>query len=84
MAKPAIVNDVLDGHVVLDLEFMDRVYLNAYVPKLQVGAQVVSFLTRHLGCSIPLPAIFDKIGTGLHRLLSRRRPSRLCSEGAGQ
>jgi hypothetical protein len=40
------VNDLLDGHVVLDLECLDRIYCNAYVPNLQVGGQVVSFLTR--------------------------------------
>lgn len=47
------VNDVLDGHVGLDLECLDRIYLNAYVPMLQVGGQVVSFLTQHLGNPIP-------------------------------
>ena len=31
------VNDVLDGYVALDLECLDRIYLNAYVPNLQVG-----------------------------------------------
>ena len=35
---------VLDGHVMLDLECLDRVYLNGYVPNLQVGGQVVTFL----------------------------------------
>jgi hypothetical protein len=48
MAKPVTVHDVLDGHVALDLECLDRIYLNAYVPNLQVGGQVVSFLTAHL------------------------------------
>ncbi len=47
------VNDILDGHVGLDLECLDRVYLNAYVPNLQVGGQVVSFLTAHLGLPFP-------------------------------
>lgn len=37
------VNDVLDGHVGLDLDCVDRLYLNAYVPNLRVGGQVVSF-----------------------------------------
>jgi hypothetical protein len=27
------INDVLDGHLVLDLERLDRIYLNEYVPK---------------------------------------------------
>ena len=65
------VNDVLDGHVVLDLECLDRIYLNAYVPNLQVGGQVVSFLTAHLGYPIPSPAIFDKIGTAFRRAVVR-------------
>jgi hypothetical protein len=71
MAKPVTVNDVLDGHVALDLECLDRIYLNAYVPNLQVGGQVVSFLTAHLGYSIPSPAIFDKIGTAFRRAVAR-------------
>ena len=28
MAEPVTVNDVLDGHVALDLECLDRIYLN--------------------------------------------------------
>jgi hypothetical protein len=71
MAKPVTVNEVLDGQVALDLDCLDRIYLNAYVPNLQVGGQVVSFLTAHLGNPIPSPAIFDKIGTGFRRAVSR-------------
>ena len=64
MAKPVTVIVVLDGHVALDLECLDRIYLNAYVPNLQVGGQVVSFLTAHLGYPIPSPAIFDSVLIG--------------------
>ena len=46
MAGAATVNDVLDGQVGLDVECLDRIYLNGYVPNLQVGGQVVSFMTR--------------------------------------
>src|SRR3954452_17979002 len=67
MAKPVTVNDVLDGHVALDLECLDRIYLNAWVNNLQVGGQKVSFLTAHLGYPIPSPAVFDKIGTAFRR-----------------
>jgi hypothetical protein len=63
MAATVTVNDVLDGHVGLDVECLDRIYLNGYVPNLQVGGQVVSFMTQHLGCPIPSPAIMEKIGT---------------------
>ena len=56
------VNDILDGHVGLDLECFDRIYLNGWVPNLQVSGQVVNFLTHHLGFPIPSPAILEKIG----------------------
>ena len=56
------VNDILDGHVGLDLECFDRIYLNGWVHNLQVSGQVVNFLTHHLGFPIPSPAILEKIG----------------------
>lgn len=59
--RPVTVNDVLDGHVVVDLESFDRIYLNGYVPNLQVGGQVVNFLT-HRGFPIPSPALLEKNG----------------------
>jgi hypothetical protein len=71
VAATLTVNDVLDGHVVLDLECLDRIYLNAYVPNLQVGGQVVSFMTQHLGNPIPSPAIMEKIGTAFRRAVDR-------------
>ncbi|OCB29315.1 hypothetical protein A9X02_28295 [Mycobacterium malmoense] len=71
MAAVVTVNDVLDGHVVLDVECMDRIYLNGYVPNLQVGGQVVSFMTAHLGYPIPSPAIIEKMGTTFRRAVER-------------
>jgi hypothetical protein len=57
------VNEVLDGHSVLDIECLDRIYLNAYVPILQSSGQVVAFMTQHLGLPIPSPGLMEKIGT---------------------
>ncbi|MBT2532797.1 hypothetical protein J7E83_11820 [Arthrobacter sp. ISL-48] len=56
------VTDVVEGHVALDVQCLDRIYLIGSVPTLQVGGQVVSFMTRHLGYRIPSPAILEKIG----------------------
>jgi hypothetical protein len=61
------VNDILDGHVGLDLECFDRIYLNGWVPTLQLPGQVVSFLTSHLGFPIPSPALLEKIGLRFRR-----------------
>src|ERR1700694_5547207 len=71
MAAVVTVNDVLDGHVGLDVECLDRIYLNGYVPNLQVGGQVVSFMTAHLGNAIPSPAIMEKIGTAFRTAVQR-------------
>lgn len=61
------VNDLLDGHVVPDLQCLDRIYLNGYVPNLQVGGQVANFMRHHLGYVIPSPAIMERIGTAFRR-----------------
>jgi hypothetical protein len=71
MAETLTVNDLLDGHAALDLECMDRIYLNGYVPTLQVGGQVVSFMTQHLGYPIPSPAIMEKVGTRFRQSVKR-------------
>ena len=71
MAAVVTVNDVLDGHVGLDVQCLDRIYLNGYVPNLQVGGQVVSFMTAHLGNPIPSPAIMEKIGTAFRTAVQR-------------
>jgi hypothetical protein len=64
------VNDVLDGHVALDIQCLDRIYLNLYVPKLQTSAQVVAFLTSHLGFPFPSPALFNQISQRFRRAVA--------------
>ncbi len=62
MGDVANVNDLLDDHVVLDLECLDRIYLNVYVPKLQMPGQVIYFLHDHRKMPIASPAIMEKMG----------------------
>jgi hypothetical protein len=64
------VNDVLDGHVLLDVECLDRVYLNAYVPVLQTSSQVVAFLSGHLGFPFPSPVLFRQMGDRFRRAVA--------------
>jgi hypothetical protein len=61
------INEVLDCHVGLKIDCVDRLLLNAYVPNLQVSGQVVTFLTQHLGFPIPSPALLEKIGNRFRR-----------------
>src|SRR4051794_823558 len=69
-ARVVTVNEVLDGHVALDIQCLDRIYLNAYVPKLQTSAQVVAFLSGHLGYPFASPALFNKIGQRFRRAVA--------------
>jgi hypothetical protein len=71
MSHFVTVPELLDGHTVLDIECLDRVYLNGYVPSLQAGGQVVSFLHDHLGMKIASPAVFEQIGTRFRQAVAR-------------
>ena len=63
---PVTINDVLDGHVALDLQCLDRLYLHGYLGQLQVGGQVIQFL-RHRGYPVPSPACLQQIGDAFRR-----------------
>ncbi len=63
---PVTVNDVLDGHVKLDLECLDRLYLHGYLGQLQVSGQLVQFL-KHRGFPIPSAACLRQIGDSFRR-----------------
>jgi hypothetical protein len=54
------INEILKEHVTLDIECIDRIYLNGYIPNLQMPGQVVKFL-RQQGYPIPSPAMLGKL-----------------------
>src|ERR1700752_877101 len=70
MARVVTVNDVLEGHAALDIECLDRIYLNAYVPILQTSSQVVAFLSGHLGRPFPSPVLFRQLGDRFRRAVA--------------
>ncbi len=47
------VAEILRDHVTFELEAIDRMYLNAYVPSLQTGGGLVYFLKTQLGVRVP-------------------------------
>lgn len=55
------VAELIKDHVTLAVDCVDRVYLNAYVPRLQSSGGVVTFLAHRGGTTIPSPALFGKI-----------------------
>src|SRR5881409_3973825 len=53
---------LLRDHVTLKIRSIDRIFLQAYVPKLQSVGQVCTFLRWQRGFRIPSSAAFGKIG----------------------
>jgi hypothetical protein len=57
MTLPRTVADVLSDHVVFELESIDRMYCNLYVPQLQRAEGIVGFIRGHLGQPIASTAV---------------------------
>jgi len=55
------VADVLKNHVTLEVEGIDRMYLNVYVPQLQREGGVVSFFRQHRGHPFASSALMEPI-----------------------
>ena len=49
MTLPRTVADVLSDHVTFEVECIDRMYLNVWVPRLAYGGGVVGFFVGHRG-----------------------------------
>ena len=49
MTIPQSVAEILKKHVTLEVEGIDRMYLNVYVPRLQIVEGVLGFIRRHRG-----------------------------------
>jgi hypothetical protein len=64
MTVPRSVADVLDGHVTLEVECIDRMYLNLYVPRLQYPTGVVGFFKGHRGATFASSALMDPMTRG--------------------
>jgi hypothetical protein len=54
------VAQVLRDHVTLEVESIDRMYLNVYVPRLQRELGIVSFIKYHLGQPVPSTVVVAK------------------------
>ncbi len=52
------VHELIRDHVTLSIRCLDRLYLHAYMPKLQTSGGLCYFLRDHRGHPIPSPALF--------------------------
>ena len=62
MPTTPTINELLRQHVTLEVQSLDRLYLNGYVPNLQMSGGLVTFLTQHRGHTIPSPALLQQMG----------------------
>src|SRR6516225_8767671 len=58
--RPSVAS-VISKHVVFELESIDRVYLNVYVPRLQREGGVAAFFRFHRGHLFASSALMDPI-----------------------
>jgi hypothetical protein len=65
------VSDVLSDHVQFEVECIDRMYLNVYVPQLQHAGGLLGYVQRQLALPIastaPLAKITDRFVREVHR-----------------
>jgi hypothetical protein len=61
MSLPQSVADILDHQVTFQLECIDRMYLNVYVPMLQCESGVAKFFRGHRGHLLASSALMDPI-----------------------
>jgi len=55
------IHHIIRQHVSLSVRCIDRLYLHAYMPKLQTSGGLCYFLATHLGHPIPSPALFKPL-----------------------
>ena len=53
----ASIPELLNGHVTLEVECLDRLYLNGYIGPLAASGGLVTFMREQLGKPIPSPVL---------------------------
>ncbi|MGD9527254.1 MAG: hypothetical protein AB7V44_10735 [Pseudonocardia sp.] len=71
MTLPRTVAEVLSDHVLFEVECIDRMYCNVYVPQLQHAGGLLGYIQRQLGLPIastaPLGKITDAFSAAMRR-----------------
>src|SRR5438105_14418454 len=57
----ASLPELLDGHVTLAVECLDRLYLNGYIGPLATSGGLVTFMREQLGKPIPSPVVLGQV-----------------------
>ncbi len=55
------IPELLNGHVTLEVECLDRLYLNGYIGALATSGGLVTFMREQLGKPIPSPVVLGQV-----------------------
>ena len=57
----ASIPELMDGRVTLEVECLDRLYLNGYIGPLAISGGWITFLREQLGKPIPSPVVLGQV-----------------------
>src|ERR1022692_1312751 len=57
----ATIPELLDGHITLEVECLDRLYLNGYIGRLATGPELSMFMRNPLGKPVPSPVLLGQV-----------------------
>src|ERR1700736_1829833 len=55
------IPELLKDHVTLEVECLDRLYLNGYIGSLATSGGLVTFMREQLGKPIPSPVVLGQV-----------------------
>ena len=61
MSDMASIPELLSGHVTLEVECLDRLYLNGYIGSLATSGGLVTFMREQLRKPIPSPVVLGQV-----------------------
>jgi hypothetical protein len=65
------IKDILTDKIVLDIECVDRVYLNGYVKYLQLPGGLITFIREQMGYPIPSPKLLPPVTQGFRKAVEQ-------------
>ncbi len=64
------IQDILNNKISLDLECIDRVYLNGYVKDLQMAGGLITFIREQMNCPVPSPIVMPRITNAFRKAVT--------------
>lgn len=65
------VKEILTNKIALDIECIDRVYLNGYVKQLQLPGGLITFIREQMGFPIPSPMVMTPFTQAFRRAVEK-------------